>query len=151
MSNINLRKFKEKDLKNIGECIKDKIIPIIWSYPPVYPKAVLEKYIERNMENEPALAIIDAENDNMLGAIDAILVDNVLITSYYIIKKYQKQGICTEALGLFIEYIRKNNPDVSQIKLIINISNNASRIVAIRNGFKRKEFNEFGENWILDL
>ena len=146
MLNINLRKFKEKDLKAIGICIEHKIIPVTCAIS-VTPKSLMEDYIKRDMNLEPALVIVNGETDSMLGAIDSILIDDILLTSYYVLPEYQNIGVCTKALGIFIEYIRKNNPDVRQIKLWINSLNHASQRVAYKSGFEIVSKNEFAEDW----
>ena len=146
MLNIYLRKFKEKDIKSIGMCIKHKIIPVTCAFS-VTPKSLIEDYIKRDMNLEPALAIVNGETDVMLGAIDSISIDDMLLTSYYVLPEYQNIGVCTKALGMFIEYIRKNNPDVRQIKLCINLLNYASQKVAYKSGFKIVNKNEFAEDW----
>ena len=61
--------------------------------------------------------------------------------------EYQNMGACTKALEIFIEYIRKNNPDVRQIKLCINSLNHASQRVAYKSEFEIVNKNEFAEDW----
>ena len=150
MQNINLRKFKNKDLKAIGECMKHKIIPVVCGIS-LNNKEILQDYIERDMENELALVVIDGKTDVMLGALDSILIGDVFLTSYYVLPEYQNKGICTESLRLFIEYIRRNNPDVRQIVLKINLLNFASQKVAKKNEFKIVSKNEFAQYWMYNL
>ena len=107
MLNVNLRKFKEKDLENVGRCVVHKIIPVVCAFSKTDSKAILRDYMKKDMELEVTLAIVDVETDVMLGGIDSFLVDDVLLTSYYVLPQYQKCGVCTKALRLFIEYIRK--------------------------------------------
>lgn len=151
MLNINLRKFKEKDLENVGRCVVHKIIPVVCAYSGTDSKAILNNYIRKDMKLEIALAIVNPETDVMLGGIDSILIDDVLLTSYYVLPYYQNHGICTKALGLFIEYIRKNNSDIKQIQLMINKANIASRRVASKCGFSIDKENEFVEDWYFNL
>ena len=151
MTNINLRKFKESDIENIGRCVGHKIIPVVCVFPQLNSRDILKDYIERDMEIEPALVIADEKTDVMLGAFDAILVDDVFLTSYYVLPWYENKGICTKALGLFIEYVRKNTPNVREIKVSINKSNNASKMVAIKNRFVLLKENEFSEDWVYTL
>ena len=151
MANINLRKFKEKDIENIGRCVVHKIIPVVCVFPQMSSRDILKDYIERDMELEPALVIADEKTDIMLGAFDAILIDDVLLTSYYVLPWYENREICTEALGLFIEYIRKNNLNVRKIEVSVNKSDIASKIVAVRNRFVLLKQDEFSEDWIYTL
>ena len=65
----------------------------------------MEDYIKRDMNLEPALVIANGETDAMIGAIDSILIDDILLTSYYVLPEYQNIGACTKALEIFIEYI----------------------------------------------
>ena len=150
MLNIFLRRFKEKDLEALKECVEHKIIPVVCGIS-LDAKTMLEDYMQQDMETELALAIANSKTDTMLGTINSLLIDDVFLTSYYVLPQYQNQGICTEALRLFIEYIRKNKPNVRRIELCINQLNVASQKVANKNGFKIESKNEFVLNWIYNL
>lgn len=149
MTNIILRKFKSEDLKNLEICLKEKVIPVICVSLDSGARALLSDYIRRDMENEVALAI--TKEDFLIGGIDSLLVGDVLITSYFVMKEFQNQGVCTEALRLFIEQVRKNSLNVKQIRLLISNDNYASRKVACKSGFAVVGKNEFVECWEFNL
>ena len=147
MANIILRKFKEKDEKNLGRCIANKMIPFCLVLK-CDCKTMLNDYIQRDMNLEPALAIVDEKTDVMLGALEALLIDDVLLTSYYVLPSYDVNShIAKTALGLFVEFIRKNNTDVKRIQVCINMADSDTRRVVIANGFVKNREDEFSEEW----
>lgn len=147
MANIILRKFKEMDGQNLGRCIAHKMIPFRLILK-CDCKTMLNDYIQRDMDLEPALVIADKETDMMLGAFDALLVDDVLLTSYYVLPWYDKNSHVEEtALGLFVEFIRKNNTDVKKIQVCINNDDSDTRRVVLANGFVKNKEDEFSEEW----
>ena len=146
MANIILRKFKETDGENLGRCIAHKMIPFCLVLK-CDCKTMLNDYIQRDMELEPALVIADEETDMMLGALDALMVDDVLLTSYYVLPWYDNGHIAETALGLFVEFIRKNNSDVKRIQIFINKADSDTRRVVLMNGFAKSKEDEFSEEW----
>lgn len=152
MANIILRKVKEKDLESIGRCFAKKTIPVICAFPgESNPTQAIKDYLSRDMETEITLAIVEKNSDSFLGIVEGILVDDVLLISYFVDVKYQGNGVCTQALGLFINYIKRNNPHVKRLKALINNLNLASLKVVKKNNFKLSSINEFVQSWVYDL
>jgi RimJ/RimL family protein N-acetyltransferase len=149
MSNITLRKFKEKDFEKVKECLDKNIIPVVCVIAPDEYRAdiLLQDYMTRDENCEIALVITDSQTDKFLGAFDGILVDNTMLLTYYVLPIYQNKGICTMAMAKIFEYFKKNMPYVKKIRLTINNQNIASHKVAKKSGFAITHINEFAVNW----
>ena len=80
-------------------------------------------------------AIIRKEDDTNLGYVQLVKIDEGWEIGYHIAKIFTGKGYATEAVKLFLEYM-KNNSDLNEIYGVALASNKASRRVLEKSGFK---------------
>ena len=86
-------------------------------------------------DNGPFIyAIIRKEDMANIGYVQLVKIDDGWEIGYHIAKDYTKHGYATEAVNLFVEYL-KNNTDLKEIYGIALSDNKASRRVLEKSGF----------------
>ena len=94
--------------------------------------------IIKNYENKDGpfvYAIIRQEDEKNIGYVQLVKIDSGWEIGYHIAKPYTGQGYATEAVNLYLEYL-KNNIDLKDIYGIALADNKASRRVLEKCGFK---------------
>ena len=80
-------------------------------------------------------AIIRKDDKANIGYVQLVKIDDGWEIGYHIAKEYTRCGYATEAVNLFLEYL-KNNTDLKEIYGIALADNKASRRVLEKCGFK---------------
>ena len=86
-------------------------------------------------ENGPYVyAIIRKKDDANLGYVQLVKIDDGWEVGYHIAKQYTGNGYATEAVNLYLDYLKKNT-DLKEVLGIALASNKASRRVLEKCGF----------------
>ena len=80
-------------------------------------------------------AVIRNEDEVNLGYVQLVKIDLGFEIGYHIAKQYNGNGYATNAVKLFLEYL-KQNTDYKEIYGVALADNHASRRVLEKNGFK---------------
>lgn len=139
---ILLRPWQESDAEALYKYASDPIVGIRAGWPP---HQSVEESLEiiRTIFNTPTTwAIVLKETDEAIGAMGYMpdcplnlpVREGEPLVGYWIGKPYWNQGICTEALQLMLDYIRKNCSYTSLISSHF-IDNPASGRVMEKCGF----------------
>jgi len=135
-----LRAFEDKDVPAIVETCRDpdtaRFIPHI---PVPYGEQDARRYLELTREWERdgarlALAIADAETDDLLGAIDVRVAQEGTI-GYWIRPAARNRGVATRALTLLSRWAASEG-GVQRLQLTTHPDNEASQRVAEKAGFR---------------
>ncbi len=100
-------------------------------------KEVVDQIIKNyDSEDGPFVyAIIRKDDKANIGYVQLVKIDDGWEIGYHIAKEYTRCGYATEAVNLFLEYL-KNNTDLKEIYGIALADNKASRRVLEKCGFK---------------
>ena len=79
-------------------------------------------------------AVIRNEDDSNLGYVQLVQIEKGWEIGYHIAQKYCGHGYATEAVSLFLKYL-KENTDLKEIYGVALMDNIASRRVLQKNGF----------------
>ncbi len=116
-----------------------RFVPI----PQPYTKDHARGYVESRpadweMGDEQALAIVDAETDELLGAIARHgRLPHRRAFGYWLAPWARGRGVATRALRLFVDWTFETTP-VVRCELYTDVANDASGAVALRAGFQRE-------------
>ncbi len=113
---INLRSLKKTDADSIYRNIKDRQILCFLANPPIpYKLKHAQVFIlktHRNLKSgtDYSLGIVNKENDQLMGVISLMEVNKLhrrAEIGYWLGKKYHRQGIMSEAIGLILDFAFK--------------------------------------------
>lgn len=96
-------------------------------------KQIIENY--NNNDGPFILAVVRKTDNSNLGYVQLVKIDNGYEIGYHIAKEYTGNGYASEAVNLFLNYLKEN----TNLKEIIGIAladNKASRRVLEKCGFK---------------
>ena len=93
---------------------------------------IIESY--ENKDGPFIYAVIRKEDEVNIGYVQLVKIDDGWEIGYHIAKEYTGKGYATEAVNLFIEYL-KENTDLKEILGITLADNKASRRVLEKCGF----------------
>ena len=101
-------------------------------------KDVVEFIISQYQLNEyPLIYAIIRNSDNAnLGYVQLVQIDEGIEIGYHIAKKYTGNGYATEAVKLFLNYL-KDNTDIKEIYGVALSANKASAKVLAKCGFEK--------------
>ena len=94
---------------------------------------IIESY--KSEEGPYIYAVIRKEDEANIGYVQLVKIDEGYEVGYHIAKKYTGKGYATEAVKLFIEYL-KDNTDLKEIYGVALAANKASRRVLEKCGFQ---------------
>jgi RimJ/RimL family protein N-acetyltransferase len=138
---LRLRPFQDGDLPAIVEACRDpdtaRFIPHI---PVPYTDEDAQGYLDLTRDwarsgSRLALAIADAESDELVGAIDVRVADEGTI-GYWIHPSARNRGVATRALTMLSRWAVEHG-GVRQLELTTHPDNVASQRVAEKAGFRR--------------
>lgn len=148
--NYQLRPLKESDVSDYFEIGKDKeTVEFLSWYPFIHFREAIHHfnniYFSNDYKNDPrAYAIVDLENNKMIGVIDFHLTNRWRKTAhigYLLNKQYWNLGIMSEAVKIMVEvgfeFLKLRKIYVETIK-----ENYSSRRVCEKNGFKLKKIDK---------
>lgn len=95
--------------------------------------ALIESY--QSKDGPFVYAIIRNSDNANLGYVQLVRIEEGWEIGYHIAKLYTNNGYATEAVNLFLDYL-KNNTDVTEIYGVALSSNKASRRVLEKSGFE---------------
>ena len=94
-------------------------------------KMIIESY--QSKDGPFIYAIIRNEDKSNLGYVQLVKIEEGWEIGYHIAKQYTMQGYATEALKLFLEYLKDNN--IKEVYGVALSANKASRRVLEKCGF----------------
>ena len=95
-------------------------------------------FIMESYDNEDGpfiYALIRKEDNKYIGHVQLVRIEEGWEIGYHIGKAYTGNGYATEAVNLYLEYL-KNNSDVREVYGVALAANKASRRVLEKTGFK---------------
>lgn len=113
---INLRKLKKSDAGAIHQNIKDKEILCFLARPPIpYKLKYAQEFVLKTHRNLKAgtgysLGITDKKTEQVMGMISLMEVDMIhrrADIGYWLGKRYHRQRIMYEALGMMLDFAFK--------------------------------------------
>ena len=117
----NNRKFVPDEVFETLETAKEVVSDLIESY---------------NSKDGPFVyAVIRNEDNANMGYVQLVKIEEGWEVGYHIAERYTGHGYATEALSLFINYL-KQTTDIKELYGIALASNKASRRVLEKNGFE---------------
>ncbi len=142
-STFRLRHVFKSDLLTLSNLINDLDLRGNYLGMNITSPARFEKtFDETKMSSEESetLLIVDLQ-DQILGAVSHFKSTpyfNALELGYHLFRaEHQGQGIVTEAVALLSSYLF-NNKHVNRLEIRMDVRNEASAKVAVRNGFRHE-------------
>jgi len=140
-TDLRLRPFRDADLAAIVVACRDPDTARFIPHMPVpYTDDDARRYLEMTRDwarngSRLALAIADAESDELVGAIDVRVADEGTI-GYWIHPNARNRGVATRALTMLSRWAVEHG-GVRQLELTTHPDNVASQRVAEKAGFRR--------------
>jgi ribosomal-protein-alanine N-acetyltransferase len=140
---VRLRSWRPSDADAVFAACQDPRIARFVPIPQPYTMAVATGYVafaaaENTAGPSAHLAIVDAADDTLLGAISRHGGDGHRAAfGYWLAPGARGRGVATRALRLLVEWTLATT-DVIRLELYTDPDNDASGAVAVRAGFERE-------------
>lgn len=140
---VTLRRWRLADAPAVFAACQDPLIARFVPIPQPYLQASAEDFVEARRHDEDGgeesgFAIVDAETDELLGAIARHgPFGHRALFGYWLAPGARGRGVATRALHLIVDWTLATT-DVIRLELYTDVANNASGRVAERVGFERE-------------